>query len=485
MHYALPTGNISLLPSNPFQAGCSIAQLASTAFGIAECVGAGVTLASCAVSITGVGSVGTAGISNAICAGYIDLTTTTLLPDCGGFILSEFVKYYSSSPSASAGLDFVQLSIDPIPTDPLDYAVALCDVSNSGTPPSLGSVVSPVAGAGGKASSIMDGSALGIELNSPTGIAIDGKGNVYFDDDGNNAILELNVSENNQVTTFAGIGTAGFSGDGGAATNEELDNPTHLAFDSHGNLYIADAGNNRIRMVNTAGLISTVAGTGTAGFSGDGRNATQAELNFPDSIAFDAQDNLYIADTSNNRIRMVTPTGVISTFAGTGTPGYNYDDILATNAELNEPTRVAIDSAGNLYITDLLNNRVREVSAGVITTIAGNGTAGMSPDGTTATNAELNQPISIALDASGNVYIAELGNKVIRAINRQQTPITLLGVQIQPGEIATVVGGGQQSDTTTNPTLSVSLTFPTGLLTDASGNLYFADADNNIILRAK
>ena len=352
--------NISLLPTNPFPAACTIARVADKVFGIAECAGAGLTLASCAVSITGVGTVGSLGLTDAVCAGFIDLTTTTLLPDCAGFLLSQFVNHYS--PSSTTGLDLVQLSISPIPTDPLDYAVALCDASNPATNPLLGPAVSPVAGNGSQASVVMNGSALGISLNGPTGIAIDSGGNVYFDDDGNNAILELNTSNN--VTTFAGTGTAGFSGDGNLATSSRLSNPTQLAFGPNGNLYISDAGNNRIRMVTPGptSVITTVAGDGYAGFTGDGPDATKVGLNFPDSIAFDSKGDLYIADTSDNRIRMVTPAGVISTVAGNGSAGFNLDGIPATSAELNEPTRIAIDSSDNLYISDLLNNRIREVN---------------------------------------------------------------------------------------------------------------------------
>jgi sugar lactone lactonase YvrE len=403
--------------------------------------------------------------------------------------LSEFVQHYS--PSSSAGLDFIQLAIDPIPTDPLDYAVAVCDASNPGNTSSTGAVVSPVAGNGQKSSTVMNGNALGplgISLNSPTGIAVDSNGNVFFDDDGNNAVLELNANTtNDQITTFAGTGTAGFTGDGGAATNAELSNPTQLTFDAHGNLYISDAGNNRVRMVTPAGVISTVAGDGQATFSGDGPVATKVALNFPDSIAFDSNGNLYIADTGNNRIRMVTPAGAISTVAGNGNGGFNGDGIAATSAELNEPTRVAVDSSGNLYIADVANNRVREVNGTthIITTIAGTGTAGTSPDGTSAVHAEINQPVSIALDSQGNLFISDIGDDLVRAVNTQASATTLLGVQIPSGAIATVIGGGTQADTAVHPALNVSLAFPTGLITDSNGYLYVADADNNVILRAK
>ncbi len=471
--------NITLQPSNPFQAACSVATVADTVLNLGECIGTAVTVVSCAVSVTGVGSVATLGGADAICAATMDLTATTLAPDCAEFILNEVTQLFS--PKAATVEELVELSIAPS-DNPLDYVATYCDLVNS-TSQSSGSAIAPVAGNGNQG--FTNGPPLSIALNSPTGIALDAKGNVYFDDDGNNVIRKLTAATN-EVTSFVGTGTAGCTGDNGPATSATLNRPTQLAFDADYNLYIADAGNNVIRKVTTAGIITTVAGTGVAGFSGDGSDAVQAMLNFPDSIALDGAGNLYIADTANNRIREVTSKGVISTVAGNGIGGYGGDNGLATTAELNEPTRVVVDVGGNLYISDLLNNRVRQVNSsnGIITTIAGNGTSGYQGDGNAASSAELNEPVSVALDASGNVYIADLGNHVIRIVNMQSTPATLLGVLLQPGDIATVVGGGTQSDLNPGASLNVSLSFPTGLLTDGAGNLYFADADNNIILRA-
>jgi hypothetical protein len=474
--------NISLQPSNAFQATCNAANVASTALNVAECIGTAVTVVSCAVSVTGVGSVATGGAADVVCAATLDLTASTLGPDCAEFILGEVINHFS--PEAAAALEVVQLSLEPS-TNPLDYIVTLCDIASAAGSQLPGSAVGPVAG-GGPLGGITAGPPLSITLNSPTGIAIDGKGNVFFDDDGNNVIRELSAGSPSEVTTYAGSGTAGYSGDNGPPGEATLNHPTQLAFYSDGSLYIADAGNNVVRKITPAGIITTVAGTGVAGYNGDNVLATNAWLNFPDSIALDTQGNLYIADAGNNRIRKVSTSGVITTVAGNGNGGYNGDNLLAIDAELNEPTRVVVDTAGDLFISDLLNNRIREVDSlgSMISTLAGSGVAGFQGDNGPATTAELDNPVSLALDASGDVYIADLMNYRIRVVNRQTGAISVFGVTLQPGDIATVVGGGTQSDVDPGGYQQVSLSFPTGLIMDTVGNLYFADADQNIILRA-
>jgi sugar lactone lactonase YvrE len=463
--------NVSLQPAMPFQAICNAATVVATAINIGECLGTAVTVVSCVALETGVGA--------AVCAATINLTATTLAPDCAEFILGEVTSLFSSS--AATAEELVELSIEPS-DNPLDYIVTACDLSSTATTLPSGAAIAPVAGTG--LAGFSNGPALSISLNSPTGIALDAHGDVYFDDSGNNVIRKLTLATG-EVTTFVGTGAQGYTGDNGPASSATLNHPTQLIFDTNFNLYIADAGNNVVRKVTTAGTISTVAGIGIAGFGGDDGGAVHALLNFPDSLAIDSTGNLYIADAGNNRIRKVTTSGIITTVAGNGIGGYNGDNSLATNAELNEPTRVAVDAAGNMYISDLLNNRVRRVSSssGIITTVAGNGIAGYEGDGEAASSAELNNPISVTLDASGNVYIADLGNDVIRVVNMQSGPVTVLSVVVQPGDIATVVGGGTQSDLNPGASLKVSLSFPTGLLTDAAGNLYFADADHNVVLR--
>ena len=231
----------------------------------------------------------------------------------------------------------------------------------------------------------------------------------------------------------AGIETvAGYVplGDGGAATAAALMNPGGVAVDAAGTLYIADTDNNRIRKVTTAGVITTVAGNGLAGAGGDGGQAVFASLHSPHGVAVDAAGNLYIADTDNNRIRKVTPAGIITTVAGTGISGHSGDGGPATAARLNYPVGVAVDAAGNLYIADTGNSRIRKVTpAGVITTLAGTGIGGYSGDGGPATAAQLKYPFGVAVDAAGNLYIADSGNNSIRKV----TPA---------GIITTVAGNG-------------------------------------------
>jgi hypothetical protein len=247
-------------------------------------------------------------------------------------------------------------------------------------------------------------------------------------------ILLAQITNAQNISTIAGTGTAGYNGDGIPATAAQFNGVQGLAFDGSGNLFVADISNNRIRKITTStGLISTVAGTGTAGYNGDGILATAAQINIPSALAFDSNGDLYFTDRSNSRIRKITTsTGIISTVAGTGTGGYNGDGILATAAQLNNPNEVSFDASGNLYIADWINNRVRKVdkSTGIISTIAGTGTAGYNGDGIAATAAQINGPCGIIFDNAGNNYIAEYGGARVRKIN------------IGSGLISTIAGTG-------------------------------------------
>ncbi len=248
------------------------------------------------------------------------------------------------------------------------------------------------------------------------GLAIDIAGNLYFADEGNSIIRK--VSNNGIISTVAGTGKWGHSGDGGLATTATLKNPIGIALDNWGNLYIADEGNSCIRKVNTAGIITTVAGNGTIGYSGDGGVATSANLNTPYGVAADSKGNFFVADYGNNCIRKIDSTGFISTFAGTGVAGFSGDGGIATKAKLYQPYSIAFDKVGSLFIADYYNQRIRKINSdGIITTIAGNGKYGYGGDGGLAINATLLYPSGMAVDTAGNVYIADNNNSRIRMVN--------------------------------------------------------------------
>lgn len=260
-------------------------------------------------------------------------------------------------------------------------------------------------------------------LYNPAGIAFDASGNLYIADTYNHVVRKV-VSPN--ISTVAGDNIAGYY-DGGTdlkATNADLNTPIGVVVDSSGNFYIADTLNHIIRKVTSAGVISIFAGNQTAGFSGDGGPAASAELNYPQGLALDAAGNLYIADTYNHRIRMISPGGVITTVAG-GKFGFGGDGQAATAASLSYPKTIALDAAGNLYIADCINSRIRMVTAsdGKIWTIAGNGTFGWTGDGGLATDAQLRFPNGVAVDKNGKVYVADSGNGAVRLL----TPVAGTG----------------------------------------------------------
>jgi uncharacterized protein (TIGR03437 family) len=309
------------------------------------------------------------------------------------------------------------------------------------------------------------GPATSAQLNGPSSVAADGAGNLYIADAFNNRIRM--VSPGGVITTVAGNGAPSYSGDGGPATSAELAGPGGVAVDSAGDIFIADGANNRIRMVTPGGIITTVAGNGARGYSGDGGPATSALLWGPTGIVLDHKGNVFIADSGNNRIRMVSPGGVVTTVAGNGTHGYSGDGGPATNASLNLPWSVAVDNAGNLFIADSGNNRVRQVApGGTITTVAGNGMAGYSGDGGPATNAKLQYPYGVTVDSAGKLFIADSGNDRIRMVS-------------PGGTITTVVGNGTYGYSGDGgPATSASLGSPQGVALDPAGDLLIADSLN-------
>jgi uncharacterized protein (TIGR03437 family) len=303
------------------------------------------------------------------------------------------------------------------------------------------------------------------------GVAVDGSGNAYIADS-NNMVIRKVAAATGIITTVAGTGSNGFSGDGGPAKNAELSVPTAVAVDGFGNLYIADSNNYRVRKVAAStGIITTVAGNGSAGNdSGDGGPATSATLSDPAGVAVDGSGNLYITGGAVIR-RVAVTTGIITTVAGNGTLGYSGDGGLATNAQI-EATNLAVDGSGDIYISDLFSDVIRKVTVatGIITTVAGNGAAGYTGDGGLATSARLNDCQAVAVDGAGNLYIADAGNFVIRKV----TAAT--------GIITTVAGNGAAGPQVTGGLATLAqLAAPAAVAVDGTGSLYIADLDNFIL----
>jgi sugar lactone lactonase YvrE len=286
------------------------------------------------------------------------------------------------------------------------------------------------------------------------------------------------VDTNGIISTVAGDSSSAYGADGVAATNSSLRYPACVAFDASGNFYIADIFSSRIRKVDTNGIISTVAGSGEAGYGQDGVSATSmfATLYYPQGVAFDALGNLYIADTHNNRIRQVDTNGIIHTVAGNGVTSYAGDGGLATNASLASPWGVAFDSAGNMYIADQANNRVRMVDTnGVISTVAGNGKGTFAGDGGAATNASLESPACVALDAAGNLYIADWYNNRIREVNFAGSPtIALINVNVtNAGDYSVIITSPSGSVTSSVVALTLQLPPITPSFTASNGTFNF------------
>jgi uncharacterized protein (TIGR03437 family) len=299
------------------------------------------------------------------------------------------------------------------------------------------------------------------QLSSPNEVTLDSKGNIYIADTGNHRVRMISGGT---ITTIAGNGTAGYTGDGAAATAAELFSPSGLAFDSSGNLYIADTGNNVIRKI-TGTTISTVAGNHgqTAGNAGDNGLATSAVLNAPTAVVFDTAGNYYIADNGNSVIRRVDTTGIITTYVG-GSGGTS-----GTSGSLDHPNGLWFDAGGALLIADSNHARVAKYVAPKLSNFAGNLTAGFKGDGGPAISAQLNKPVGLVIDAAGNVYVADTNNSRIRKIFADGTITTIAGI-----------GGSNYGGDGGNAT-SASLSFPRSVAVSSNGTVYIADTGNHVI----
>jgi sugar lactone lactonase YvrE len=328
--------------------------------------------------------------------------------------------------------------------------------------------ISTIAGTGTAGYTGDGASATLATFSNPVALVFDTAGNLYVSDNANNVIRK--ISKLGIISTVAGNGTSGYSGDGGPATSAELKSPAGVAVDKAGNLYIADASNNRIRKVTiSSGNISTICGNGVSGYNGDGGAASAAQISNPNDLAFDTLGNLYVADEGNNVIRMITPGGIISTVAGNNTPGFGGDGGAATSAKLFLPSAVAISKTQNLAISDMQNYRIRTVTSGTITTKAGIGFTGCAGDGGNATSAYLKIPVGIAYDLGNQLFISDMSCYTVRMVNNNGTMIRVAG-----NGTAGYTGDG-------GPSTLATLKNPHGITFDKNGNLFIADAGNNVI----
>ncbi|HUE00088.1 MAG TPA: IPT/TIG domain-containing protein [Bryobacteraceae bacterium] len=327
-----------------------------------------------------------------------------------------------------------------------------------------GQTINTFAGNGTAGYSGDGGPATQAEINRVVGLATDAAGNIYLADQNNNRVRRVDTK--GVITTFAGTGAAGYSGDGGPAAQAELSGPLGVCVAPSGAIYVNDYGNERIREISTSGIITTVAGNGSTGNSGDGGPATAAEFVIPIRCAVDLSGNLFIVDQGAFRVRKVDSSGTITAYAGTGAQGFSGDGGPATQAEMNNPTWVTVDAAGNLYVTDQFNFRIRLINAasGTITTVAGNGDNAFAGDGGPATQASLGYPGGTVVDPTGALFIVDGSNNRIR--------------EVSGGVITTVAGTGPAGYTGDGGApLQAELNSPFPITLDSAGNLYVGDGD--------
>ncbi len=325
----------------------------------------------------------------------------------------------------------------------------------------------PIAGVDTSAYGGDGGPATAAELNQPADASFDNLGNLYIADWQNNRIRVINTS--GIINTIAGNGWEGFYGDGGPATAAEIGLPNGVAADAAGNIYYTDAYSMRIREVNTSGIISTIGGNGHYGFYGDGGPATAAEIANPGGIQVDFRGNVFFADSYNQRVRCISTSGIITTVAGSSPAGYSGDGGPATAAQFSSILGMSIDAAGDIFISDFGNYRIRMVNTGgVVNTIAGNGVSGYYGDGGPATDAEVDHVWGVWVDIPGNVYIADWYGNRIRMVNTS-------------GIISTLTGDGTGQNTGDGgPATAAEIAGPAGVVTDQCGNLFITEFSSKI-----
>jgi hypothetical protein len=324
--------------------------------------------------------------------------------------------------------------------------------------------------AGGGSGGLGDGGpATAATMNQPYGVAVDNAGNFYVSEANNSRIRK--VTPGGIITTIAGTGVDGYSGDGGPATAAQISFPYGITVDSSGNIYFAETLNHCIRKINAAGIISTVAGTGVAGYNGDGIQASNAQLNVPGSVAVDVSGNIYIADSRNYRVRKIDNGGIITTIGGTGLTGlYGVDGQAATAAGLYDMYGITVDLLGNVYIVQHVGCAVRKINgAGIITTVAGTGSSGYNGDGI-ATATKLYYPAGVCADQNNNIYITDVSNGMVRKVDASGMLTTVVGTGLNTG----VKGDG-------GPAVLAELSSPTDVKIDASGRMYICDFGRNCI----
>ena len=329
-------------------------------------------------------------------------------------------------------------------------------------------IITTIAGTGVPGYTGDNGPAINANLHQPSGVILDKKGNLFFGDFGNSVIRKIDTF--GIITTIAGTGSTGYNGDSIPATDAKLYGPWSIAIDDTGSIFVADYGNNRIRKIDTFGIITTVAGTGFPGYNGDSIYATTAQLNGPYGITLDVFGNIYTADFGNHRIRMVDTAGIITTVAGTGVAGTDGDGGSAVLATVYNPYGIISDPSGNIFFSDEMNCRIRKFNphaGGIITTVAGNDTCGYMGDNVPATATTLDGPFGVTLDSIGNLYIGDEGNSRIRKVDTA-------------GIITTIAGngtGGFGGDNG-NPLLA-ELHNPINAVVGRNGNIYIADNGND------